>query len=122
MDKGRTARRLKANMRAWIRTESGTAFQAQIADISITGCRLLGRNLPRLEGRLVLTIIDADLTAVSEPVWQNGFAAGLRFVLHGTQAEMAELQARGADPVPTALRQAIRSREAIAAAKRRVRR
>lgn len=84
----RRVRRLECNMRAWVTSPTVPGFVCQVADISINGCRLLARNMSRLSPRVTMTIIDADLTAECEVVWQNRFSAGLRFISRSTQADV----------------------------------
>lgn len=87
----RSARRIKANARAWVTYPGVKGFLCQIADISITGCRIIDRKLPVLPERISLTIIDADLAAECEVVWSTRFSAGLRFIERGTQADKVML-------------------------------
>ncbi|HUG61588.1 MAG TPA: PilZ domain-containing protein [Methylomirabilota bacterium] len=79
-DEIRNVRRLKTNMAAWVTGPSTPGFAAQVADISINGCRLVWREAKRISGVLSVEIPDARLSAQCEVAWQRSHSAGLRFL------------------------------------------
>lgn len=94
-DNLRRLRRIKTNMRGWVRG-GGPEFLVQIADISINGCRIVSRQMRPLGPTVTITILDADLVAECEVAWQDRFSAGLRFVQRSTQADFGEDAMRSA--------------------------
>ena len=83
LEEVRRVRRIRINMRA-IAVCGGATFPAQVADISVNGCRIVARGMPDLAGALSLELEDAGLRVDCEVVWQRGLSAGLRFVVRGT--------------------------------------
>lgn len=75
----RRVRRIKTNMRARVLVD-GAAVPVQVADISITGCRIVARGLPSLPATVSMLLEEANLTVKAEVVWQKGHSAGLRFL------------------------------------------
>lgn len=84
---GRRLNRRKTNMRALVTTSGGTAFHAQVADLTINGCRIVSREIHRIGQRVTLDFAASPVGADCEVVWRSRFSAGLRFVLRRSRGQ-----------------------------------